>query len=61
MKKICPNCGKQLKLKVIKKVIKMCGYRRGLRSYICEPCGYAEYDSNEREQLITDGYFDEQL
>lgn len=57
--KICPNCGDKLKLKKIKKQPSQ--YRRGLRSYICEKCNYAEYDSNEREQAITDGLFDDEL
>ena len=52
----CPVCGKKLKLKKIKKSPNM--HRRGLRSYECVDCGYAEYDSNPREQMITEGYLD---
>lgn len=58
-KKYCPSCGKEIKLKRIKKSSSQ--YRRGLRSYICSDCNYAEYDSNEREQAITDGYLDDEI
>jgi len=47
------------KKKIIKKQPNQ--YRRGLRSWICNDCGFAEYDSNEREQMITDGIFDDEL
>jgi transposase-like protein len=54
--KCCPECGKDLKLKRIKKG----GFhRRGLRSWICTDCGYAVYDSNPREKGITEGNFGE--
>ncbi len=53
----CPVCGEKLGLKRIKKARNM--HRRGLRSFICPSCGYAEYDSNEREEAITKGYLDE--
>jgi C4-type Zn-finger protein len=56
---LCPVCGTALKLKRIKKQRNM--HRRSLRSRVCEDCGYAEYDSNEREQAITDGIFDDEL
>ena len=49
----CPNCGQKLKKKVIKKQPNQ--YKRGVRSFVCEPCGYAEYDSNPREKDITEG------
>jgi len=50
----CPLCGKDLVLKRIKKG-RNTTYRRSLRSYICTDCGYAEYDSNQRELAITAG------
>lgn len=57
-KKYCPMCGEEIKLKKIKKAK---NYRRGLRSWICTDCNYAEYDSNDREQAITDGYLDDEI
>ena len=57
-KKYCPQCGKEIKLKRIKKSR---NYRRGLRSWICYDCNYAEYDSNDREQAITDGFLDNEI
>jgi hypothetical protein len=59
--KTCPSCGKKLKKKVIKKGNTRGIYRRGLRSFICIDCGYAEYDSNEREMMITNGYLDDEI
>jgi C4-type Zn-finger protein len=57
-KKSCPLCGKKLKSKVIKKGT---FYKRGIRSFECIDCGYGEYDSDVREKMILDGYFDEEL
>jgi len=58
-KELCPECGNKLKLKKILKAKKSQAlYRRNLRSWVCPDCGYAEYDSNEREQAITDGALD---
>jgi hypothetical protein len=58
-KNCCPQCGSELKLKKILKAKKgMAFYRRNLKSWICSDCGYAVYDSNEREQAITDGLLD---
>lgn len=56
--KHCPNCGQPLKKKHIKKSR---AYRRSVKSWICKDCNYAEYDSGEREQAITDGYLDDEL
>jgi C4-type Zn-finger protein len=56
-KGLCPVCGEELKLKKIKNGRN--GYRRSLRSFVCEKCGVAEYDSNPREKGILDGGFDE--
>jgi len=57
-KGLCPECGEKLVLKRIKK-----GgfYRRGLRSKVCTGCGYAEYDSNPREQAIMNGELDDEI
>jgi hypothetical protein len=53
-KDYCPNCGSELKLKVIKKQKNM--YSRSVRSKVCTGgCGYSEYVSNPREQAITEG------
>ena len=38
----CPLCGNKLKHKIIKKQPKNNNHGRGLRSWICEPCGFAE-------------------
>ena len=57
-KKRCPVCGQPLKKKHIKKSR---NYRRAVKSFICADCNYAEYDSGEREQAITDGYMDDEL
>jgi transposase-like protein len=58
--KNCPSCGKELKIKIIKKGN---NWKRAIKSFICTDCNYAEYDSNEdsREQMILTGYFDEEL
>jgi C4-type Zn-finger protein len=57
-KGICPICGEKLSHKRIKKG----GFhRRALKSNACASCGYSEYDSNPREQAITDGVFDDEL
>jgi transposase-like protein len=58
MNKECPVCGLPLKKKRIKKGST---YRRRLQSYVCEDCNYSEYDSNDREQAITDGYLDDEI
>jgi len=58
-KNICPLCGEKLTLKKIKKQRNI--FSRGIRSFECISCGYAEYDSNEREAAITNGNFDNEL
>jgi Zn ribbon nucleic-acid-binding protein len=57
----CPSCGEKITFKKIKKGNTRGIHRRGLRSFECIPCGYAEYDSNQREELITKGVFDNEL
>ncbi len=57
-KGLCPVCGEKLELKRIHK--RKNAYSRGVRSFVCK-CGYAEYDSTEREQAILNGIFDDEL
>ena len=58
-KGLCPVCGEKLSHKRIKKQRNM--HRRSLKSFVCNSCGYAEYDSNERESAILKGNFDEDI
>ena len=58
-KGLCPVCGEKLSHKIIKKSERM--FQRSVKSFVCPGCGYAEYDSNQREGAILKGCLDDEI
>ena len=58
-KGLCPVCGEKLTHKIIKKSKRM--FQRSVKSFVCEHCGYAEYDNSESEAAIERGIYDDEI